>query len=324
MRVSDRVLKCVVFLGAGTGEDFKPYGTGFLSVVNAGAVEFQYVVTAMHVVAGAKEPIVIRVNKRNGETDYIKPPCGWYYHPDHGRYVDVAVAPIILHPATYDIVCIRTREFCKDTTIVARDVGIGDELFYPSLFSHHRGKGRNHPVMRFGTLAAMPIEPVVTQSGPIKAYLMEGRSIGGHSGAPVFINFMAPRSYNAERPVPLPTGAEAMMTYRLLGVVRSYLKAKDTGEYLTDEQAREDLWVNSGISTIVPAEDVIEVLGQPDLAEMRMTDERKLQEGLDVPTVMRPTANDTDAPPANDANPTHREDFMRLVGAAARKPEPKD
>jgi len=29
-------------------------------------------------------------------------------------------------------------------------------------------------------------------------------------------------------------------------------------------------------------------------------------------------------PPANGENPTHREDFMRLVGAAARKPEPKD
>ena len=27
---------------------------------------------------------------------------------------------------------------------------------------------------------------------------------------------------------------------------------------------------------------------------------------------------------ASDANPTHREDFRRLVGAAARKPEPRD
>jgi hypothetical protein len=31
-----------------------------------------------------------------------------------------------------------------------------------------------------------------------------------------------------------------------------------------------------------------------------------------------------DAPRASDANPNHQEDFRRLVGAAARKPEPKD
>jgi hypothetical protein len=34
--------------------------------------------------------------------------------------------------------------------------------------------------------------------------------------------------------------------------------------------------------------------------------------------------NASPSPPATDENPTHREDFMRLVNAAARKPEPKD
>ena len=61
MRVGDRVLKCVVFLGVGKGENFKPYGTGFLIVVQQGVLEIQYVVTAMHVIDGAREPIIVRV-----------------------------------------------------------------------------------------------------------------------------------------------------------------------------------------------------------------------------------------------------------------------
>jgi hypothetical protein len=317
MRVSDRVLKCVVFIGTGKGEKFKPLGTGFLIRVQYKAAEFPYVVTAMHVLEGAKDEITIRLNKRNGEPDFMVPPRGWYYHPDHGRYVDVAVAPIIANPYTHDVIAVRTYEFCKETTVVARDIGIGEELFYPSLFLHHRGRGRNHPVMRFGTLAAMPIEPVITKSGPIKAYLMEGRSIGGHSGAPVFVNFFAPRTYHHERPVPLPTPAEAAMPYRLLGLLRSYLKAKDSGEYLTDEPTTEDLWINSGISTIVPADEIIEVLMQSDLTELRMADEKRLVEGLDVPTAGRVT--DDSGASADDANPNHLADFTRLVDVAARK-----
>jgi hypothetical protein len=106
---------------------------------------------------------------------------------------------------------------------------------------------------------------------------------------------------------------------RLGGV---YLKAKDTGEYLTTEPKVEDLWINSGISTIVPASEIIDVLMQPDLMDQRMSDVKKLTEYLDVPTASRSTAEGA-SPPATDANPNHLEDFTRLVDVAARK-KPKD
>src|SRR5690242_5367263 len=84
MRVSDRVLKCVVFLGLKKGTSFEPQGTGFLVHINQGQVRFQYIVTAMHVLEGLAESIVIRVNKKSGDPDYLDVPFGWYYHPDHG------------------------------------------------------------------------------------------------------------------------------------------------------------------------------------------------------------------------------------------------
>jgi len=42
------------------------------------------------------------------------------------------------------------------------------------------------------------------------------------------------------------------------------------------------------------------------------------------PSASSATSSDQDAPQPTDANPKHREDFNSLVGAAARKPAPKD
>jgi len=321
MRVSDKVLKCVVFVGVEESAGFRPLGTGFIIWVQQRQVGFQYIVTAQHVLDSLRNPISIRVNRKEGDARYIKPPRGWYFHPDASRFVDVAVAPILLQPDMFDIAHIPTRDFCKEEFLTARDVGLGEELFYPGLFMHRRGQARNHPIMRFGTLSAMPVEPVVTRSGPVKAYLMEGRSFGGHSGSPVFINFMAPRAYYADHPIMLPHPDQAQ-AYRLLGLLRGYMKAADTGEYVgLDEPAVEDLWVNSGISTIIPAQDIIETLMQEDLVKQRDEDEKRLLEGIaDVPASTTSAAS----PPSNDENPNHRADFMRLVDVAGRKPAQED
>jgi hypothetical protein len=315
MRVSDRALRCVVFLGIEKGGVFVPQGTGFLVRLDHEGIAFQYLVTASHVVVGSQR-VFLRINRKEGEPKVLSVPRQWYYHPDPSRYVDVAVTPIVLDTQLFDIAHIHVQNFCDDKWIKDRDIGVGDELFYPGMFVHHLGVGRNLPVMRFGALSAMPIEPVRFKAGPaIKVYLMEGRSIGGHSGSPVFINMFAPRTYYYERIVHLPVEPQ---NYRFLGLLRSYLKAKDTGEYITDDPKTEDLWVNTGISTIVPAQDILETLNQQDLQEQRMTDIKKLRDNLpDVPAKV--PSSESRVSSADDANPNHLEDFTRLVDVAARK-----
>ena len=76
MRVSDKVLKSVVFIGVTKPGGFEPAGTGFVVMVQQGQIGFQYVVTAQHVLDGLKEPISIRVNRKNSEAEPIKPPFG--------------------------------------------------------------------------------------------------------------------------------------------------------------------------------------------------------------------------------------------------------
>jgi hypothetical protein len=332
MRVGDRVLKCTVFLGyARTDpfgkEVFKPASTAFLVSHIHNGHNFINLVTCAHSVQGKE--LSVRINARDGVADVFGPitPDSWRFHPDSDRrFVDVAVVPIPFDLSSYDIACISTADFCTPEIIDERDVGIGEELFYPSLFTYHAGSGRNLPVMRSGTLSAMPVEPLQTNSGPIRAYLMEGRSISGHSGSPVFLNFLAPRTYYADKAVKLPHPGQSQ-AYRLLGLVRGFIRADDVGEYVTDEVPKEEsLWVNSGISSIIPASEIYETITQPEIVDMMDRSIKEARErGEEVPasiSVEKLVA--TQAASDVAANPAHREDFTRLVDAASRKKPPAD
>jgi hypothetical protein len=324
MRTSDRFLKTVVFVGVVDGGVFQPLGTGFIAAKDYGEVRFQYVVTATHVIAEEKRQISVRVNRTNGGPECLTLPLGWFYHPDASRFVDVAIAPIAMDPFIYDIAPAVLRQFCTQKILEDRDIGIGDELFFPGLFMAHRGVGRNLPIMRFGTLAGMPVESVQTKDA-ISAYLMEGRSIGGHSGSPVFINFLERRIFHSDRTLKLPHPSDDL-PYLLMGLIRGFLRAKDTGEYVAAnaEDQESDLWVNSGISTIIPSWDIEETINQPELEQMRAKDLKRLRDNsADVPASVS-KRDETDTKAASDENPNAREDFNSLLDAAVRKREPKD
>ena len=67
----------------------------------------------------------------------------------------------------------------------ALDIGPGDPCFTIGRFVRHDGKVRNTPTARFGQIAQGCEEPLDGQ----ESYLVEVRSIGGFSGAPVFVWF---------------------------------------------------------------------------------------------------------------------------------------
>ena len=65
---------------------------------------------------------------------------------------------------------------------------LGDEVSTIGLYASHYGATKNIPVVRTGNIAMMPDEPVLTNRGYVKAYLIETKSIVGLSGSPVFLN----------------------------------------------------------------------------------------------------------------------------------------
>jgi hypothetical protein len=286
MRVADFIQKCSMFIGETEDGEFKPIGTAFLVGYPFKDGAFQYLVTAQHCVVG-RTKLQIRVNMRNGQSEIFDIPSDkWIYHPDIDRVVDVAAMESQISPVVYDIQQISLRrEMATDDVIKRWDIGIGDEVFFPGLFIHHSGQGRNLPIVRAGTLAAMRDEPIRSRNGSISAYLIEARSIGGHSGSPVFVNLAVPRSFQSEKPRRLPLPDERR-DYYFLGLIRGHLRAKDTGEYVTLDPAVEDLWINSGIATVIPAQDIWDTLSQEWLDKRRRVEWQKAHEqSADVPDI---------------------------------------
>jgi hypothetical protein len=274
MRITDRILKCAVFLGTLSEEGiFDPVSTGFLVCSGTEGEAFQHIITTSHSVEPYSE-LYVKVNRHDG-TAYVipQPITKWYFHPQSTeRFIDLAVCPVAMPRDVYD-----TANVFLSTDILTKekssrwDIGVGDELFYPGLFTSHAGAAKNIPLMRTGTIAAMPDEMVMTNRRRTWLYLIESRSIGGHSGSPVFVNLMVPRNYYSEKQVPLPFPGEHS-GYLLLGMLRSHFTLEDTGEQVIAEgtgAASRLVRANSGIATVVPAWEIEETINQQELADER-------------------------------------------------------
>lgn len=115
------------------------------------------------------------------------------------------------------------------------------------------------PIVRQGIVAMMPDEKIPFVVTPEKLYLADVHVFGGNSGAPAFIDLGGIHGVSI-------TGGE---DYRLLGVVN--------GEVLEDEHFNLELATayagtakaNSGISTIVPADELKALLDDPRLQQQR-------------------------------------------------------
>ncbi|MCE9524522.1 MAG: hypothetical protein K8R36_00540 [Planctomycetales bacterium] len=188
----------------------------------------------------------------------------WEFHDD--AKIDAAILPLdwtAIKFSTLAHKCIPAEWFLSDEEIDRIGLGPGNELYFPGLFSRHHGNEANIPVLRVGTLAAMPNELVRTKLGLARVHLAEMRSIGGHSGSPVFVNLddLGDR-WKIKEMQEAVSGKETMA--QLLGIVHGFFPiAKDgfVATMPTDDFSREDF--NSGVAAIVPARDILHVFAQP-------------------------------------------------------------
>lgn len=219
MRVGDNFLKCVVFLGCVKKKNFDVKGTAFLIQHPPG---FPYLVTARHVVDAIEQHgsddghVYIRANRNDmGATVFRLQQPLWFRHEDDR--VDVAVLPAYMGKPDWDHFHFHSTHFITDETLVSEEVGIGNDLFFPGLFSARVGETRNIPICRQGCIAAMPSERIPTRLGQLHGYLIEARSIGGLSGSPVFLN---PGVSRGMRGVPMLEIPEKKL--HLLGMIHGH------------------------------------------------------------------------------------------------------
>lgn len=296
MRVPNAVLKTVIFLGEDSAESIAYKATGYLVSVPGGAelgkvdsmkhlaetipYPTTFMVTARHVAKKLKgKKFYVRANTLNGETARIEfgPETNWWYHPRDEQYVDSAAIPFWPHDFTQlDIAVIPLRMFVDEQIINNHRIEVGDEVFITGLFTETTETTRNIPIVRIETVAMIPGEKLPFKDGLIEAHLIECRSIGGLSGSPVFVretleiqsgvqvNFGKLRNNISDSCHSQSFDAEVFY-----GVGRFYFFGSTVGHWdLKNFSAVQAEAVNMGISAVVPASKIKEIILQEGTIEL--------------------------------------------------------
>jgi hypothetical protein len=276
MLIPQEVRKCVAFLGYQMANgNFRFAGTVFFLGRQIASTDryFTYAVTAKHVVDGIRQKglshALIRFNFGDGTSRWARTAVGeWYTHPTDPT-ADVAVLKMWLPPDS-DHLMYPITECVSEERIRRHNIGSGDEVFLTGLFAPHFGKQRNIPIVRVGNIAAMPEEPVASRIGPVDAYLIEARSIGGLSGSPVFVNLGFTRWIDGG-----VKHANSGPIYYLLGLMHGHwdLGASDLDAAVEDHTSAAS--VNMGIGIVVPIHKILETLDRDEFltAEQQTIDE---------------------------------------------------
>ena len=278
MLVPPAVQKCVVFIiykNKFTKTDILA-GTAFFVSIKEGefGLNFVYLVTAKHVIEDIEEKsldnrVYLRINQKNKPSMTLSSSLNqWKFHPSLSKpinkpmYVDVAALAWAPDVEIYDCIFVPSTMAVTADVISKEGVGCGDEVFITGLFTQHFGLQRNLPIVRIGNIACMPSEPVqTTEYGPIEAYLVEARSIGGLSGSPVFLHLSGMRKGS------LKLGVEPIYW---LGLMHGHFDLMNTG--VVDAITQDNLYnlkINMGIAIVVPVAKILEVLNQDEFMEAR-------------------------------------------------------
>ena len=251
-----------------------------------------YVVTNSHVVERAKTP-VIRLNRTDGTTECIPTTAGdWTPHKDGD---DVAVLPFDVEQAAFLKFCtLRLKDFVTPELVYAEDIGIGDDTVMVGRFINHEGTQQNSPAVRFGNIAMMPKEKIISETGfPQESFLVEVKSLPGYSGSAILLyspcatNDMSQRRFGKPNSSP-PIG-------KGLWQEDSYLWMKPKGPYLLgidwchisrrakilnrDRKPIDEGWYveeNTGMAGVVPAWKIAEILNSEEFKMQRQKEDQEI------------------------------------------------
>lgn len=278
MRVPQQILDCIGYISRKKkGGGYKIFGTAFfVSVPSATDIDskFHYLITAKHLVDDTNAEqgeLHVRLNTSDGGAEHVRLNGEWSF-PQDGQRFDTDAAVIRFIPKrdyfVYKPIPIEGFLGHPDFRIPPKraSVGVGDDLMIMGLFIGHHGKSRNIPIVRFGTIAAMPGELLEStySKKPHQSYVIESRSLGGLSGSPVFLIVEPPEGMESrERP----------HDYAVLGLIRSYWYY-DIESAKTVEDKREKFEVNAGISAVTPSQKILEIVYGQKLAMDREEEDK--------------------------------------------------
>jgi hypothetical protein len=155
-----------------------------------------------------------------------------------------------------------------------------------------------------------------------EVYLVEAQTLDGLSGSPAFVHEVIDLP-GVSLELTKAGHPKAFGAVRLLGLYTGSWDAEPGKLLAADRDLRGQTRVPVGVGTVVPADRILELLGENPLMQKQRKDHINSQSHLSDPWAASQDSAIPD-PATGDANPRHREDFNSLVSAAVKKPVSKD
>lgn len=261
-------------------------GTGFLIMVPDSRMPsgetFSYLVTNRHVAEAIEQDNEGRCVRREIKTTYVtlnlkepangeravkielalSPQHHWYFPSDEA--VDLAVIPFAPPVEnSYDFKEVTIDQLLSAETIGKDQIVPGDPVLTAGFFFAYAGFHEIQPIVREGVLAMLPDGPMTTtmcKAGNV--YLADVHITPGNSGSPMFIipklGLGAGISFGGTPSV-----------FGLLGVVSGYMQETSDLTLRASTIWSASVQANSGVSIVVPAQQLKDLLESPELRGQR-------------------------------------------------------
>lgn len=281
---TDQLRRTIVFIKAGFVKGSSAVeitGTGFFVSYQDPRLNpdqgFVYLVTNRHMAEpgaedGQNYPVTysvcllnVKSVSQNLETSHaeamslISPGRPWYFPSDPA--VDLAVIPISFqNPTAVEFQSIPVSAIVTKKIIEEQGIAAGDQVLFGGYFYQYPGGKKIQPIVREGILAMMPDEKVsTTLHKPAEVYLADIHAFHGNSGSPLFVNTGGLRG-----------GGVSASRYMLLGVVSGYFPEDESSFSLPAARVLTgEVHDNSGVTMIVPGDQLMALLDSPVLKDAR-------------------------------------------------------
>ena len=213
-----------------------------------------------YITMNLKEPIDGRRSDR--QPLRMRGSAHWYFPKDKDEAVDLAVMPFAAADK-YDAIPLSSEYLITSETLAKQSIVPGDRILTAGFFYGYAGLHQIQPILREGVLAMLPDGPMTTttcKSGNV--YLADVHITPGNSGSPIFI-------------IPaLGLGAGEVLGgvpsfFGLLGVVSGYMQETSDLTLRASTTWHASVQANSGVSVVVPAQQLKELLYSPELQRLR-------------------------------------------------------
>jgi hypothetical protein len=260
-RTNDGLVRVVVYVYPSEGDaknGTKAGGTGFIVRLTTLTGWHDYAITNRHNIEEFNSRFVrINTNDRKRPIDIFE-----------GEWVcsksdDIAACELPERRAHFNYDPIWVDWLVTEESARELRIGLGDDLFMVGRFMNHDGKERNIPVVRFGTIAMMPEEPLIVDNKAQESFLIEIRTIAGFSGSPVFIRI--PGDARSKDPLFKPNVKDRRLLKQFgylekcLGIEWCRVKGETAVMPLLNGSTF-DIQVTSGMSGCIPAWKILDFL----------------------------------------------------------------